>query len=380
MASLDVTNIKVLRPFEVADLISFYQSDNVMPKGEAEEISKAASMAKFLWNNRRHFRRTSQHRTSSYFKMREDTIFRPVAPFNVLNQEEADEYLREENLHPPVDAYGKPRQATLFTVAEDSSKSERSRKVTVCITSRVGMARSFKLRLPFNEFSLELVKSRLSAANVETLNLFLKSGGNEKEKIQINTEEAFQRYLEKAHRTKQPLELVMDRRRSKKRPRRSGYDDPAPRKRVKQENPYSSTGGLMEAGRKKRAARQKQSSSSSNVSVSTVNSAVPSSVQQEKRSEKVQQPVVETKETETGDDICRICGSYWVKNRWHLDTDWLCCDYCGGWFHVYCVGMEKSEFQRIVDNKEKFKCPQCVQKTSEPKPAEAAEPNDWVYF
>eukprot|EP00493_Phyllostaurus_siculus_P015470 UN15706 len=71
------------RPFEIADLISFYQSDNVpllnqiqflqtlqffvfaiicevMPKGETEEISKAASLANFMWKKRTNFRTQSR--------------------------------------------------------------------------------------------------------------------------------------------------------------------------------------------------------------------------------------------------------------------------------------------------------------------------------
>merc|ERR1719476_901656 len=72
-------------PFEIADLISFYQSDNVMPKGETEEIAKAASLANYMWKKRTSFRTQSRS-----FKPPEDTIFRPVAPFNVFSVQEAN--------------------------------------------------------------------------------------------------------------------------------------------------------------------------------------------------------------------------------------------------------------------------------------------------
>lgn len=357
-------SIKVLQPFEVADLISFYQSDNVMPKGEAEEISKASSMAKYLWNNRQHFRKNAQ-----CFKQQEDTIFRPVAPFNVLTREEADDYLSENNLAPPTDAYAQPKTATVFTVSKASSL-DPNRKITVRVTTMGG--KNFKLRLPRNQFNYDLLKMKLSSAGVEHLHLYLKGRMNDKDKVPVQNEEAFQRVLEQAFKAKRPLELVMDRRRAtKKRRRTSMYEEPVPRKKVKQDlNPYASTGGLMEASRKKRESRrQKERESRKTQIVEPEPEPAPQPRQQKQKQEEVQ------------DDICRVCGSYWVKNRWHLDTDWLCCDFCGGWFHVHCLGMLQSEFKTIVENKQKFKCSQC-EKKSKQKDQDQNKPagDDWVYF
>merc|ERR1719203_1892846 len=69
-------------------------------------------------------------------------------------------------------------------------------------------------------------------------------------------------------------------------------------------------------------------------------------------------PKIEHTEEKT-DENCRICNSYWVKNRWHLDTDWLSCDACADWFHVHCLGMGQEKFKSIVNNKEKFLCAKC---------------------
>lgn len=335
-----------------------------MPKGEAEEISKAASMAKFLWNNRQHFRKNAQ-----CFKQQEDTIFRPVAPFNVLSREEADDYLSENALAPPTDAYAQPKTATVFTVSKASSL-DPNRKITVRVTTMGG--KNFKLRLPRNQFNYDLLKAKLSSAGVEHLHLYLKGRINEKDKVPVQNEEAFQRELEKAFKAKRPLELVMDRRRATKKRRRSNmYDEPVPRKKVKQENPYASSGGLMEASRKKRESRRQKDRESRKAKVVAVQPAQP----QPHPAKKPQQ------QEETADDICKICGSYWVKNRWHLDTDWLCCDFCGGWFHVHCLGMQQSEFKTIVENKQKFKCSACEKKSkSKPKEQKANGDNDWVYF
>ena len=86
---------------------------------------------------------------------------------------------------------------------------------------------------------------------------------------------------------------------TKKRRRTGMYEEPVPRKKVKQDlNPYASTGGLMEASRKKRESRrQKERESRKTQIVEPEPEPVPQPRQQKQKQEEVQ------------DDICRVCGS-----------------------------------------------------------------------
>ena len=86
-----------------------------------------------------------------------------------------------------------------------------NRKITVRVTTMGG--KNFKLRLPRNQFNYDLLKMKLSSAGVEHLHLYLKGRMNDKDKVPVQNEEAFQRVLEQAFKAKRPLELVMDRRR-----------------------------------------------------------------------------------------------------------------------------------------------------------------------
>jgi len=354
-----IQNDQGIRPFEVADLISFYQSDNTMPKGEAEEIAKAASMSKYLWLKRMHIRRKTKS-----FKPKEDTIFRPVAPFNVLTAEQADEYLREKDLYPPTSVFGDPKLATVFTVFTEKEKEirDRNKKMTVRVLTKASGGRAFKLRLPVQEFSLQLIKEKLHAVKVGDTTLYKRPGPNEKMKAPISSEKQFQDCLSQAIREKKTLELILERKKSMKRRRNTNLD--GPRKRIKQErnNPLGNGYVAKKEERQKRRRKPTEYAQSTMQTRSATQTTKPKKPAQE----------------EAGEDICSICGKFWVENRWHLDTDWLCCDFCGKWFHVYCIGMQKDQFQNIVDNKEKFKCSSCSGAVQSKSTATGS--GDWVYF
>eukprot|EP00494_Astrolonche_serrata_P032025 UN32294 len=141
-----------------------------MPKGESQDIMAAASRAKYLWTNRALFRKTKN------FKSKEDTIFRPVAPFNLLTLEEADEYLNENKLFPPSDAYGRPELKTAFSVYTPKEKKalDDERKITVRL-QHVSEKKLYKLRLPVKEFSLQLVRQKLTGILSGDMSLYQKS-------------------------------------------------------------------------------------------------------------------------------------------------------------------------------------------------------------
>jgi len=232
-------------PFEVADLISFYQSDNVMPKGESEEIAKAASLANYMWKNRQQFRSKSRS-----FKPPEDTIFRPVAPFNVFSVQEGSDYLTRNKLLAPQNGYGEVQIASSFTmldedVAKDKAKAQR--KMTVHMNAGGHL---FKLRLKVDEFSLDFVKEHLTNAGIQNFQLGIADKKNKKKEYDsITTDTEFQKHLRNAWKQKRILELSILTSKRKRRTK-STYDASweQPRKKVKKESGTS----LLRASRKRR--------------------------------------------------------------------------------------------------------------------------------
>jgi hypothetical protein len=231
-------------PFEIADLISFYQSDNVMPKGEKEEIAKAASFAQYMWKNRQQFRSKSR-----CFKPPEDTIFRPIAPFNVFSVQEGSEYLTKNKLLAPQNGFGDVQIASAFTMLDEETAKDKAkkRKMTVHMSSGSHL---FKLRLKVDEFSLDYLRSHLNNIGVQNFMLGVKDKKNKRQEYDsIQSESEFQKYLRNAWKQKRVLELgVLT---SKRRRRtKSTYDASweQPRKKVKKESGTS----LLRASRRKR--------------------------------------------------------------------------------------------------------------------------------
>jgi len=231
-------------PFEIADLISFYQSDNVMPKGEKEEIAKAASFAHYMWKNRQQFRSKSR-----CFKPPEDTIFRPIAPFNVFSVQEGSEYLTKHKLLAPQNGFGDVQIASAFTMLDEETAKDKAkkRKMTVHMSSGSHL---FKLRLKVDEFSLDYLRSHLNNIGVQNFMLGVKDKKNKRQEYDsIQSESEFQKYLRNAWKQKRVLELgVLT---SKRRRRtKSTYDASweQPRKKVKKEIGTS----ILRASRRKR--------------------------------------------------------------------------------------------------------------------------------
>lgn len=235
------------RPFEVADLISFYQSDNVMPKGESEEIAKAASLADYLWKNRQQFRTKSRS-----FKPPEDTIFRPVAPFNVFSVQEGSDYLTRHKLLAPQNGYGEVQIASSFTMLDEDTAKDKAkrRKMTVHLASGNHL---FKLRLKVDDFSLDLIKNHLSNAGIQNFMLGVQDKKNKKKDYDsMTTENEFQKHLHNAWKQKRILELSILTSKRKRRSKNT-YDASweQPRKKIKKESGTS----LLRASRKKREKR-----------------------------------------------------------------------------------------------------------------------------
>jgi len=231
-------------PFEIADLISFYQSDNVMPKGEKEEIAKAASFAQYMWKNRQQFRSKSR-----CFKPPEDTIFRPIAPFNVFSVKKGQNISQKNKLLAPQNGFGDVQIASAFTMLDEETAKDKAkkRKMTVHMSSGSHL---FKLRLKVDEFSLDYLRSHLNNIGVQNFMLGVKDKKNKRQEYDsIQSESEFQKYLRNAWKQKRVLELgVLT---SKRRRRtKSTYDASweQPRKKVKKESGTS----LLRASRRKR--------------------------------------------------------------------------------------------------------------------------------
>lgn len=244
MATKQLASAKT--PFEIADLISFYQSDNVMPKGELEEIAKAASLASYMWQNRQKFR-TQTH----CFKPPEDTIFRPVAPFNVFSSQEGSEYLTNNKLLAPTDGFGNVQTASSFTMLDEETAKQKakSRKMTVHMKS--GSNHTFKLRLKLDDFSLDMVKDHLSKAGISNFMLGIPDKKQKKkDHTTISTEKDFQKQLRQSWKQKRILELaILTSKRKRRSTKPAGYDNyENPRKKVKKEAGTS----LLQASRRKK--------------------------------------------------------------------------------------------------------------------------------
>lgn len=60
----------------------------------------------------------------------------------------------------------------------------------------------------------------------------------------------------------------------------------------------------------------------------------------------------------------------------HLDSTYIGCDYCGGWFHSSCLNIESDE----IENIESFYCPKCEEKLKNSKRKNSTTPFDFDQF
>lgn len=197
-----------------------------------------------MWKKRTNFRTQSRS-----FKPPEDTIFRPVAPFNVFSVQEGSEYITRNKLLAPQNGLGEVQIASAFTMLDEKTAKEKAkqRKMTVHMTSGSHL---FKLRLKVEEFSMALLCEHLTNVGVQNFMLGIQDKKNKKKPHDsINNESEFQKHLRNAWKQKRILELAIltsKRRRRTKNTYDSSWEQP--RKRVKKESGTS----LLRASRKRR--------------------------------------------------------------------------------------------------------------------------------
>jgi len=257
--------------------------------------------------------------------------------------------------------------------------------------------RVFNITLPVQQFCLDIIRNRLASSHLSEFTLYTESVDLMKSKVEVEREDQFQFYFQHALRLKQTLKLTLEEDKPKilvKR-KRNDYQLIEPRKRQRTEvsNPF-------EIPKKKKKKKKKKNKVSTQAFIPEIlpefevpivenrvpeirvaEIRVPEVRQPETRSVEIPDPVQEVQKSppksdpvslptlevekeempaeSQDDETCHICKMYWVKDRWHLDTDWLCCDKCGKWYHVYCLGMDNNEFKRIVDENTGFVCTSC---------------------
>jgi len=328
----------------------------------------------------------------------------PSAPFNVVTRKEASEYIEKKKLFPPRSMSGDPITATAWREAgKIPASGKKAKKASIKVRSG---SQIIDIQLPVHECCLDLVRNYLAASHLWDFSLYARNDGFGILGPEVYSDFQFQRLLQDALKKNEVLLLDLEQKRQvvqkvQKKVRSNPYALVEPRKRLKTES-------LSKPEPKKRKKVKKVVpvvaapvaaaapvvkektffppeiclpeeeirfpevtvpelpvltepivAEPKAVTVPELPVVAEPIVAEPKEAEPVVTAVATASQEEDESETCSICKQFWVEGRWHLQTDWLCCDACGNWFHVYCLGMTDAEFKRIDRENLKFQCTSC---------------------